>query len=144
MPVFIDANDIGYVRMGAFSWSALYIAVLILMAVILSANVAFRRGPLKIGIGDGENSQMARLIRVHANFLENAPLAIGALIMLAVIGATAWSVHIIGISMVIGRILHAYGLSKTSGASFGRVSGMILTYSSLLFSVVFLVWFGFR
>jgi uncharacterized protein len=142
MPVFIDANDIGYVRMGAFSWASLYIALLILMAVILSANVAFRRAPLKIGIGDGGNAQMARLIRVHSNFLENAVLAIGALIMLCVIGAPAWAVHVVGASMVIGRILHAFGLSKTSGASFGRVSGMILTYSSLLCAVVFLIRFS--
>jgi uncharacterized protein len=142
MPVFLDANDIGYVRMGAFSWASLYIAILIVMAVVLSANVAFRRGSLQIGIGDGGNAQMARYMRVHGNFLENAVLAIGGLIMLAVIGAPAWSVHSVGISMIIGRILHAVGISRNSGASFGRVAGMILTYTSLLCAAGFLVRFS--
>jgi uncharacterized protein len=142
MPVFLDANDIGYVRMGAFSWGALYIAILIVMAVIFSANVAFRRNPLKIGIGDGGNAHLARQMRVHGNFLENVPLAIGALIMLCAIGAPAWAVHIVGVSMIIGRILHAVGISQNSGASFGRAVGMILTYASLLCAAGFLIRFS--
>jgi uncharacterized protein len=139
MPVFLDANDIGYVRMGAFSWASLYIAILIVMAVVLSANVAFRRGPLQIGIGDGGNAQMARYMRVHGNFLENAVLAIGALIMLCVIGAPVWALHFVGILMIIGRILHAIGISQNSGASFGRLAGMILTY---LYYALLVFWFG--
>ncbi len=144
MPVFLDANAQGFVRMSAFSWSATYIAILLVIAVLLSANVAFRRPARKIGVGDGGDAQMLRYIRVQGNFSEYAPLAIGALVMLAAISAPLWTIHVVGLAMVTGRILHAFGLSQTEGKSPGRVLGMLLTWSSLLAAALFLVWFGWR
>jgi len=111
---------------------ALYSGILGLLLVYLSLNVAMNRKKLKIGIGDGDNKDMARLIRVQANFIEYVPTA---LILLAVFESNhghAMVAHIAGGMLVVGRFLHAYGLGKTVKVSFGRFAGMILTWLSIL------------
>ncbi len=144
MPVFLEENMQGLIQMGQFKWASLYIAVLIIMSLGLAINVGARRLPRQIGLGDGGDPEMIPYIRVHGNFLENAPLAMIALIMLSVIDAPLWTIHIVGLTMIIGRALHAYGIGKTAGISFGRGAGMGLTMISLIASALFLVWFGWR
>ncbi len=144
MPIFLDAQVQGFVHAGSLRLACLYIAILIVMALILSANVAVRRGPLQIGIGDGGNPVLQRMMRIQGNFMEYAPFCIGALIMLSIIGAPSWAIHTVGGTMVVGRILHAVGIYQTAGISFGRGAGMLLTFASLLSAAWFLIWFGWR
>jgi len=111
---------------------ALYSGILGLLLVYLSLNVAMNRKKFKIGIGDGDNKDLARLIRVQANFTEYVPTA---LILLAVFESNhghAIVAHIAGGVLVLGRLLHAYGLGKTVKVSFGRAVGMVLTWLSIL------------
>jgi len=111
---------------------ALYSGLLGLLLVYLSLNVARNRKKFKVGIGDGENEDLARRIRVQANFIEYVPIA---LILLAVFESNhghAMVAHIAGSALVLGRVLHAYGLGKTAKVSFGRVAGMMLTWLSIL------------
>ena len=144
MPIFLDAQVQEFVHAGGLRLASIYVAVLIVMAVLLSANVALRRGSLQIGIGDGGNQVLQRMMRIQGNYLEYVPLCVGALIMLSVIGAPSWAIHTVGGSMVAGRILHAVGIYQTAGISFGRGAGMLLTFASLLSAAWFLVWFGWR
>ena len=142
MPIFIDEHVQGFLHAGGLRLASIYIAILIVMAIILAANVAVRRGPLQIGIGDGGNHVLHRMMRIQGNFLEYAPLCMIALIMLSIIGTPAWAIHTVGGTMGAGRALHAIGIYKTAGVSFGRVAGMFLTMSSLICAAGFLVWFG--
>ncbi len=142
MPVFLDAQLQGFVHGGGLRLASVYIAILIVMGVLLSANVAVRRGPLQIGIGDGGNHLLQRMMRIQGNFMEYVPLCIGSLIMLSIISAPSWTIHVVGGTMVIGRSLHAAGIYQTAGISFGRAVGMILTFISLLSAAGFLMWFG--
>ncbi len=144
MPVFLDQNAQALVGLGAFAWSATYIAILLVMAVVLSANVARQRKPKQIGLGDGGDKDIFRAMRIHGNFVENAPLVMAALVMLPLLGAQTWMIHLVGGMIVIGRVLHAIGISQSAGASFGRIFGMVLTYSSMLVSAGFLIWFAWR
>ena len=145
MPIFLDKNGQGLVGFtGASAWAASYIAILIVMAVILALNVARQRKPKQIGIGDGGDHTLLRSIRVHGNFVENVPFALAALVMLPLIGAPVWAVHVIGVSTIIARVLHAIGLSGSAGASAGRVIGILLTWGSLLFSALLLLWLAWR
>lgn len=141
MPIFLDVQAQGLIHAGSFKLASIYIAVLILMAVALSVNVAVRRGPLQIGIGDGGNQTLHRMMRIQGNFTEYAPMCIGALVMLSVIGAPSWAMHTVGGAMVAGRALHAMGIYQTAGVSFGRAAGMVLTYISLLCASGFLIWY---
>lgn len=124
----------------AFRLSAIYIAILVIGLVPLAIMVIRLRRGNRIGIGDGGNQQLARAIRVHGNYAENAPFGMILLIMLALLGAATWVIHAVGLAMIAGRAAHAYGLSKTSGASMGRVMGMVLTQTSLLMGGLALLW----
>lgn len=119
--------------------AALYTGLLILMNVALQANVIRLRRRKLIGVGDGGDKEMMRAVRMHGNFAENAPFAIGALILLALVGATAPLVHAIGLLLIVGRTLHAYGLHTSAGSSLGRVGGMLLTFTALTIAAVTLI-----
>ena len=110
----------------------IYIAVLALGLLPLTFNVIRNRRANKIGINDGGNKEMAQAIRMHGNYAENVPFALALLLALPLAGAAAWSVHLVGLTMIAGRIAHAIGLSQTVGASAGRVGGMFLTWISLV------------
>jgi uncharacterized protein len=119
--------------------AALYVGVLILMNIVLQARVIGMRRTKLIGIGDGQDKDMARRVRVHGNFVENATFGIGALIMLALIGAQAAVIHGVGLLLLTGRVAHAIGLGQTAGKSLGRVAGMLLTFTALLIAGLVLI-----
>ncbi len=69
---------------------------------------------------------------MHANFAEYAPFAIGAYILLALAGVSAWFIHALGSVFLIGRVAHAAGLGQHEGASVGRVIGVAATMLVLI------------
>ncbi|MCA3627041.1 MAG: MAPEG family protein [Methylobacterium sp.] len=131
----IDAN--------ALSFAASYIAVLVLLGMALTFRVIFVRRAEKVAIGDGGSKELALRIRVHGNFCEQAPMLCVVLALLPVIGAGEWMVHVVGLTGVTGRVLHAIGFSRSAGASLGRVVGMVLTAGALVIgalSLLVLAW----
>jgi uncharacterized protein len=119
--------------------AALYVGVLILMNIVLQVRVIVMRRSKLIGIGDGQDKEMARRIRVHGNFVENAMFGIGALIMLALIGAQAAVIHGVGVLLLAGRVAHAIGLGRSAGSSVGRVAGMMLSFTALSIAALVLI-----
>jgi uncharacterized membrane protein YecN with MAPEG domain len=110
----------------------IHTALLILMGAGLALNVVQRRRGARVGAGDGGNPGLARAIRVHANFVEYAPFAIASYVLLALGGASAALIHVLGFAFLIGRVTHAAGLSQHQGASLGRVLGMVLSLFVLI------------
>jgi uncharacterized protein len=121
------------------SAAALYTGILILMGIALQFRVIKHRQTKKIGIGDGQDKDLARAIRVHGNFAENVPFVLAGLIMLALIGAPAVVIHGVGVLAVVGRLAHAAGLSKSAGSSVGRVGGMLMTFTALIITALALI-----
>ena len=119
--------------------AVVYVALLTLLVVPLVFNVVRMRRSLKVGIQDGGNKDLARAIRVHGNFTESAPFAIGLLLAMPLAGVSAWVVHCVGLAVVAGRIAHAVGLSQSAGASLGRVAGMLVTLAALIVGSVALL-----
>jgi uncharacterized protein len=126
----------------ALGFAVSYSAVLILLGVALAWRVIVIRRSQRIGLGDGEDKVLRRRIRAHGNFSEYAPLLIGLLIALSLVGAKEWAIHLVGVTGVTGRILHAIGLSGSGGSSFPRVGGMILTLSALVIGAVLALVFA--
>jgi uncharacterized membrane protein YecN with MAPEG domain len=119
--------------------SSLYTSILALVFVYLSVCTLRLRRRLRIGIGDGGNLEMLRAMRVHSNFAEYVPLALIALFMVETSGASNLMVHFLGGALLVGRISHAYGVSKINENFFFRVSGMALTFTSILSSAIYLL-----
>lgn len=119
----------------------LYAALLALVLLALSYNVVRLRRRHQVGIGTGGNEELARAVRAQANFCEYVPLA---LVLLALVEfsarAPAWSLHLLGASLVVGRVLHGIGLNRSSGASKNRVLGTLLTWLVLLFGAGLALW----
>jgi uncharacterized protein len=119
--------------------AAAYAALITLLGVALTVLVIRERRTKLVGIGDGGDKKMARMVRVHGNFAENAPFALAILVLLALVGASSWPIHLVGVLFLAGRIAHAVGLSHSAGSSIGRVAGMMLTFTALISGSILLL-----
>jgi len=79
-------------------------------------------------------------MRSHANFAEYVPLSIVLLYFVEATGASTYFVHAVGLSMIIGRILHAYGVSQVRENFAYRVAGMALTLTPLIATAIRLLF----
>jgi uncharacterized protein len=71
------------------------------------------------------------------------PMALIGLAAMAGAGASTLVIHVIGIMLTLGRILHGYGLSNHEGTSFGRMAGMLLSLLALIIGGVVCVLSAF-
>ncbi len=116
--------------------SPLYIGLAAILLMVLSVNVMRLRGRHGVGIGDGGHEDLARAIRVQANFVEYVPIALLLLLCVDLVGDAKWIVHLLGILLLVGRVLHAIGLAGSSGRSLGRAAGVVLTFVVLIAGAV--------
>lgn len=110
----------------------IYAALLVLLFVALSVRTVRVRRRLKIAIGDAGDREMLRAVRVHSNFAEYVPLALLAIYLVEVGGAPALLVHALGGGLLLGRVLHAVGVSRQREQFQYRVAGMLLTFAVLV------------
>ena len=129
--------------MSASAAVALYTGLNVLLILALIWQVIGYRRREKISLGDGGHPGLIRAIRAHANATEVTPIALVGLIAMAMASAPVWAIHIGGLSLTVGRVLHAYGLSRVEGASFGRMVGMLLSLIALLWFGAACVWAAF-
>ncbi len=109
-----------------------YAAVIALLFVALSIRTLLLRRQLGIGIGAGEDRKLTRAIRVHSNFAEYVPLSLMLIYFLEINTNTDLWIHALCILLIIGRLLHAYGVSQIKEDYRFRVAGMFLTLSCLI------------
>lgn len=124
--------------------ASIYLACLALLYVALSIRTLRTRRRLKIAIGDGGNPIMLRAIRVHSNFAEYVPIGVLLLIVTEFNRAPAALVHLLGICLLVGRLLHAYGVSQEDERFLFRVYGMALTFACYVLAAGFLIYVSFR
>jgi hypothetical protein len=99
-----------------------------LLMLALAARVVLHRRSAKIGIGDGGDKALARKIRAHANFIEYVPVALILLALLELAGLAALWLWIFGGGLLVARVLHAIGLTRSAGTSFERFNGTLFTW----------------
>jgi len=86
----------------------------------------------RIGIGDGGDKSLLLAIRAHGNATESIPLALVLLAALELNQASVLTLHGFGAALLLARLLHALGLSRSGKASPGRFLGTLLTLVVLL------------
>jgi uncharacterized membrane protein YecN with MAPEG domain len=116
--------------------SPLYFALAALLFLYLSMQVSLTRRRHRVALGDGGQPELLRAIRVHGNFAEFVPLALLLLLAIDLQDHEKWIVHVLGIALIVARVLHAHGLSRHAGESFGRAAGAGLTYLVLIAGAV--------
>ena len=122
--------------------TAPYFAALGLLTIVHALRVILLRRKHKVGIGNGGVPELERMIRVFGNHAEFVPIGLILLIALEFVQAPVWYCHAVGLTLLLGRVLHAMGLSRTAGASAGRAGGTLLTLVSLLLSSVGIIIFS--
>jgi len=125
---------------------SLYAGLLALIYVGLSAYVIKGRFKNKVALGDNNNADMLKRIRVHGNFIEYVPLAVFMIFLTEVmmveqLSFAAVIVHILGIMLVAGRLLHIYGVITKDGASPARAAGMLLTFFVLIIAALYNIFY---
>ena len=120
--------------------AALYGGLIGLLLIVLAARVSLLRRRFKVGLGDGGQHELQRAIRAHGNLVEWALPAILLLLVAELNRAPALLLHLCGLAILIGRLLHAMGLSRSSGYSFGRFTGSGLSWGALAVLAVWCVW----
>ena len=123
--------------------AGLWVAFSLILLLILSGLTSASRRKHRVSIGDGGHPQVTAASRAFGNAAEYMPIALVAVVLLALVGYPVWAIHLIGGGFILGRVLHAIGMVKTLEGQPPRVErmvGMLLTYLPLLASAVLLIW----
>lgn len=121
---------------------ALWAGLHIILLLVLSALVVRQRQTHKVALGDEGVPQLAQAIRAFGNATEYIPAGLVGLAVLALVGAPPWAIHVLGLVLFAGRVLHGVGLSMSGGASFPRVIGMMLTWLAYVMLGVALLFYA--
>ena len=100
--------------------------------IFLAMQVVRFRKKHKVGFGSNKNEELSRAIGAHANAIENIPLALFLLLMLELNQLDQVYLIVFGGILVIARLIHAFGLTKSIGVSFGRTYGTLITWILML------------
>jgi len=104
--------------------------------IYLALTVAVVRGRWvnKVMLGDGTAKPGAEglyvAVRAHGNFSEYVPLALILLGGIEWSGAPRWLCIVLALMLIIGRILHPFGLTRPAPNPF-RAGGAMLTWTMI-------------
>jgi uncharacterized membrane protein YecN with MAPEG domain len=107
-------------------------ATLTIIFVKLSFTVIGLRRKNGIGLGSGGYEDLERAIRAQGNFAEYVPFGIILIACLELNGAPWLLVTISGVTLIIGRWIHAKGMNVPPPDFSKRVLGMKLTFGTLI------------
>ena len=124
--------------------AALWVGLHILLMGYLKLRVGATRSKTKVGFGDGDNEQMQRSLRVQGNAVEDVPITLIGLVMLALVTAPLWLIHAAGGVLLGSRLLHAFGLGKSSGLTFGRLVGTLGSVIAMVAVAIGCIYFSFQ
>ncbi len=121
----------------------MYAAPLAALYIVLSFAVISSRRRLATSIGDGGNSRFSRLIRGHGNFSEYVPMALLLMVLAEMGGAGSGVIHAAGLSLLIGRLLHAYCFAMCERNLPARTAGMTLTIAAMVIGMLATLYTSF-
>ena len=90
--------------------SVIYAVFSALLIIYLSLNVIKSRRKHQISVGDGGNEALQTAQGAQSSAIEYLPISLILLFYLEYNGAGIWIIHLAGIALITGRIIHAHGL----------------------------------
>ncbi|MFO7529308.1 MAG: MAPEG family protein [Marinobacter sp.] len=121
--------------------TGVYAAVIGLLLLVLSVQVVRFRLKYRKGLGVTEDRDFEAAVRAHANLVEYAPLGLLMLGLAELNGVPSGFVYWTGMALVVGRILHAWGMINGHGGPHpARIIGIILTWLAILVASLLLFW----
>ena len=120
--------------------TTLYAALLGLLLVFLSDQVSRNRMRSSVSLGHGDNVALERAMRAQGNFIEYVPFGLILMLLLESAISEIWALHLFGIMLLAGRLLHAYGMARPDGIVRGRFWGTALTWLMILSASLINLW----
>ena len=114
----------------------IYAAILAFFFIAASFYVSFARGKTGVRLGDGGNLTMLVAIRRHGNMAEFVPIALLMMAFGELTGLSATWLHICGVLLLVGRVVHPFGITEHGGPIVARVVGQLRTYAATLIPAV--------
>lgn len=112
--------------------TALYAGILALIYFAMTMKVVRSRYRFQVAIGEGSSTKFLRIVRGHGNFSEYVPLTLVLMTLAELSNVSVWPLHVIGLSLVAGRLLHAWCFMFSDGNLNIRRAGMMLTMFPLV------------
>lgn len=125
--------------------TGLYAALLALLLCVLIVRVVRLRFKNQVSLGDKGHKDLQTAIRVHGNFVETVPIALILMLTLEMNGMALWGIkdiilHIMGLTLLTARTLHAYALSTPPGYGPFRKVSMGLTMLVYIIGAALCLW----
>ena len=126
----------------ALSAVGIYTALNMAILLWIATETARLRGKHKVSIGDGGVKHLVRIIRGHANAIENMPMFFIMLLIGALIGMPVLAAHVLGIVFTIGRGLHAWHFIQEDAPGWQRGGGFGLSFLAQVVLLIGLLGHG--
>jgi hypothetical protein len=120
--------------------TALYGSLLALVGLVLGALVGMQRPKLKVSLGDGGHQPLIEANRRHMNWLENVPLLVTLLAIIELNGAASVWLHSLGGTLLVGRLIHPFGIHAEWSFAVPRFIGSLATQLVTLGAIGTLLW----
>src|SRR6202051_2499518 len=108
--------------------AAFWVGLHLILLLVLSVLVVRQRRKHSVVLGDADIPELARAVLAFGNATEYVPGGLIAIAVLAMAAAPPMVVHLVGLTLFVGRVAHAVGLSRSGEASVLRSAGVILTW----------------
>jgi len=126
----------------ALSTAGIYAALNMAILLWIAIETGRLRGKYKVSIGDGGVKHLIRIIRGHANAVENMPMFLIMLLIAALIGMPLIAVHALGLAFTVGRALHAWHFIQEDAPGWQRGGGFGLSFLAQVMLLVGLLGHG--
>lgn len=114
--------------------SVIYAMISAILIIRLSLNVIKQRYINRVSIGNGGVEELEVAMAAQSNAVEYIPIALLLLFALEYNGASIIIVHILGLSLLTGRIIHARAMQEKSLKA--RILGMRITIYTIIGLVI--------
>jgi hypothetical protein len=122
--------------------AALWVGLHLILLLVLSVLVVRQRRTHGVVLGDAAIPELTQAVRAFGNATEYIPGGLIALAVLAIAGAPPMIVHAMGLTLFVGRVAHAIGLSRHGGSSILRSAGVTLTWLAYILGGVALIFYA--
>ncbi len=121
----------------------LYASILVIIFLILSILAITARVKSGINLGVSEKStDLTKKVRAHGNFAEYVPLALFLLLLAETSKLPVVILHLYGILLVVGRLIHIFGIYSGKTKIPYRVIGMVITLTVMGILAIWMLFLG--
>lgn len=115
----------------SFFITPLYAGLIVPLFILLCADVIRARMSGRVSLGDQGDEFLLRKIRAQGNFTEYVPMILLLMAFLELMNGPSWLLHAIGITLLVSRAMHAFGVSQFETPNGFRTGGMVLTFTTV-------------